>query len=187
VPIYEFYCESCNTVFSFFTSRIDTAASPACPRCGRPELPRKPSRFAGISKKSGAGPGGDDSEGDDPLAGLDDDRMAGAMESLAAEMEGMDESAEKDPKQMMRFLERFQQATGLEAGPKMEGMMARLAEGADDEEIEARMGGGEGEDDPHGEGPPPGADDDFSDFFRKKKEAAASRRRPRVDDTLYFL
>jgi putative FmdB family regulatory protein len=190
VPIYEFYCESCNTVFSFFTPRIDTAAAPACPRCGRPELPRKPSRFAGISKRTpgeGGGAGGDDFDADDPLAGLDDDRMAGAMESLAAEMEGMDESAEKDPKQMVRFLERFQQATGLEAGPKMEEMMARLAEGADVDELEEKMGGGEGGEDPYGEGPPGAADDDFSDFFRRKKEPAASRRRPRVDDTLYFL
>ena len=187
MPIYEFYCETCNTVFSFFSARIDTAAAPACPRCGRPELPRKPSRFAGISKKSEGAPGGDDFEGDDPLAGLDDDRMAGAMESLAAEMEGLDESAEKDPKQMMRFLERFQQATGLEAGPKMEEMMARLAEGADVDELESSLGGGEGEEDPYGEGPPPGGDDDFSDFFRKKKEAGPSRRRPRIDETLYFL
>ena len=189
MPIYEFYCESCNTVFSFFTSRIDTTAAPACPRCGRPELPRKPSRFAGISKKAeGAAGGGDDFDGDDPLAGLDDDRMAGAMESLAAEMEGMDESVEKDPKQMARFLERFQQATGLEAGPKMEEMMARLAEGADVDELEASLGGdGGGEDDPYGEGPAGGGDDDFSDFFRKKREPALSRRRPKVDETLYFL
>jgi putative FmdB family regulatory protein len=187
VPIYEFYCESCNTVFSFFSSRIDTAARPACPRCGRPELPRKPSRFAGISRRAeGAGESGD-LEGDDPLAGLDEDRMAGAMESLAAEMEGLDESAEKDPRQMMRFLERFQQATGLAAGPKMEEMMARLAEGADVDELEASFGGGPGEEDPDGEGPAGGGEDDFADFFRKKKEPGAGRRRPRVDDTLYFL
>ena len=187
MPIYEFYCESCNTVFSFFTARIDTAAAPSCPRCGRPELPRKPSRFAGISKRAEGqgGAGGDDFDGDDPLAGLDDDRMAGAMESLAAEMEGMDDEARPDPKRMVRFLEKFQQATGLEAGPKMEEMMARLAEGADVDELESELGGGGG-DDPYGEGEG-GAEDDFSDFFRKKKDPVAPRRRPRVDDTLYFL
>jgi hypothetical protein len=86
----------------------------------------------------------------------------------------------------MRFLERFQQATGLEAGPKMEEMMARLAEGADVNELEESFGGGPGEEEPYGEGPAGGGDDDFADFFRKKKEPAA-RRRPRVDDTLYFL
>ena len=189
MPIYEFYCRACNTVFSFFSSRVDPGASPACPKCGAPELPRKPSRFAAISKSgSGAEGGGEDIDGDDPLAGLDDDRMAGVMESLASEMEGMDEAAEKDPKQMIRFLERFQQATGLEAGPKMEEMMARLSEGADIDELEAELGGGEaGAGDPYGEGPGDPGDDDFSDFFRRKRAAAAARNRPRIDETLYFL
>lgn len=191
MPIYEFYCAACNTVFSFFSSRIDPGARPACPKCGAPELPRKPSRFASISKKE-AGGGGDDADGDDPLAGLDDDRMAGVMESLASEMEGMDETAEKDPKQMIRFLEKFQQATGLEAGPKMQEMMARLAEGADVDQLEAELGGGGSDagDDPYGEGgggDGMGGDDDFSDYFRKKRAAAAARNRPRVDETLYFL
>lgn len=185
MPIYEFYCESCNTVFSFFSSRIATDASPACPRCGRPELPRKPSRFAGISKRSGEGPeGAADSDADDPLAGLDEDRMAGAMESLAAEMEGLDEAAEKDPRQMIRFLERFQQATGLEPGPKMEEMMARLAEGRDVDELEAEFGGEDGAGEEGEDGP--SADDDFADFFRRKRPAS-ERKRPRIDETLYFL
>jgi putative FmdB family regulatory protein len=185
VPIYEFYCEDCNTVFSFFSSRIDASARPNCPKCGRPELPRRPSRFASISKRTGEGAGADDFDADDPLAGLDEDRMAGAMESLAAEMEGLDDSADQDPKQMMRFLERFQQVTGLEAGPKMEEMMARLAEGKDVDELEAQFGGAEAGDE--GPGESGAGDDDFSDFFRKKRQAAAARRRPLVDDTLYFL
>lgn len=183
MPIYEFYCESCNTVYSFFSSRIDPSASPACPRCGRPEMPRKPSRFASITKKAGEpGAGGDAFDADDPLSGLDEDRMAGAMESLAAEMEGMDDSAQQDPKQLSRFLERFQQATGLEAGPKMQEMMARLAEGADVDELEAELSG-EG---PEDGGESGGEGDDFSDFFRKKRQAAA-RAKPRIDETLYFL
>ena len=129
-------------------------------------------------------------EGDDndPLAGLDEDRMAGVMDSLAAEMEGMDDSAQQDPKQLARFLARFQEATGLEAGPKMEEMMARLAEGADMDELEAEMGGAgpEGEGGEFGEGG--GGDaDDFSDFFRAKRAAAARRKAPRVDETLHFL
>jgi putative FmdB family regulatory protein len=184
VPIYEFYCEDCNTVFNFFSSKVDPAVRPACPRCGKPELPRKPSRFSTGKKAGPSGAQGvDEAEAEDPLAGLDEERMAGAMESLASEMAGMDDD-HQDPKQMIRFLERFQQATGLEAGPKMQEMMARLAEGADVDELEAELGSG-GDDDPDGEGG--GAVDDFSDFFRRPKEAAASRRRPRVDETLYFL
>ncbi|MEZ5312265.1 MAG: hypothetical protein R2862_00750 [Thermoanaerobaculia bacterium] len=44
VPIYEFYCRACNTVFSFFSSRVDPGVRPACQSYGAPELPRKPSR-----------------------------------------------------------------------------------------------------------------------------------------------
>ena len=47
MPIYEFYCPDCHTVFSFFSSAVDTAASPACPRCSRPGLGRRPSRLDG--------------------------------------------------------------------------------------------------------------------------------------------
>ena len=188
MPIYEFYCPDCHTVFSFFSSRIDTAVSPACPQCGRPELARKPSRFAAIS---GAKPGGAEAEmdgdADDPLAGLDEERMAGVMDSLAAEMEGMGDSAEQDPKQLARFLARFQEATGLEAGPKMEEMMARLAEGADMDELEAEMGGSGAPEMGDGEFSPSGEPDDFSDYFRKKRAAAERRRAPRVDETLHFL
>lgn len=191
MPIYEFYCPDCHTVFSFFSSRIDTSARPACPQCGKPELARKPSRFAALSAAKSGGAGADaEGDTDDPFAGLDEERMAGVMDSLAAEMEGMDDSAQQDPKQLARFLARFQEATGLEAGPKMEEMMARLAEGADMDELEAQMGGA------GGAGPEGGSEygeegggepDDFSDFFRAKRAAAARRKAPRVDETLHFL
>ncbi len=187
MPIYEFYCPDCHTVFSFFSSRIDTAVRPACPQCGKPDLERKPSRFAALSgAKPGAG-GEMEGDADDPLAGLDEERMAGVMDSLAAEMEGMDDSAQQDPQQLARFLARFQEATGLEAGPKMEEMMARLKEGADMDELEAEMGGAApesgGEYGEAGGGEP----DDFSDFFRAKRAAAARRKAPRIDETLHFL
>jgi len=189
MPIYEFYCPDCHTVFSFFSSRIDTAVRPACPQCGKLELARKPSRFAALSAAKPGGAGGEmEGDADDPLAGLDEERMAGVMDSLAAEMEGMDDSAQQDPKQLARFLTRFQEATGLEAGPKMEEMMARLAEGADMDELEAELGGAgpEGEGGEFGDSGG-GEPDDFSDFFRAKRAAAARRKAPRVDETLHFL
>ncbi len=198
MPIYEHYCPDCHTVFSFFSSRIDTSLKPACPQCGRPELERKPSRFAALKGAKAGCPGGAGGDGadfdeNDPLAGLDEERMSGVMDSLAAEMEGMDDSAQQDPKQLAQFLTRFQEATGLEAGPKMEEMLARLKEGADMDELEAEMGGGgpEGEADGYGgpgdSGGPGGHPDDFSDYFRAKRAAAARRKAPRVDETLHFL
>jgi putative FmdB family regulatory protein len=57
VPIYEFYCSDCHTVFNFFAKRVNTEKRPACPRCGRAKLERKLSRFAvskGLSEESNA-------------------------------------------------------------------------------------------------------------------------------------
>ncbi|MDP2840477.1 MAG: zinc ribbon domain-containing protein, partial [Syntrophales bacterium] len=36
MPIYEFYCEPCQTVLSFFSRGVNTARIPACPGCRRP-------------------------------------------------------------------------------------------------------------------------------------------------------
>jgi putative FmdB family regulatory protein len=174
MPIYEFYCPDCHTVYSFFSAAVNTEARPDCPKCGRKALARRPSRFATV-KLSGA----DDTEADadDPFAGVDEERMERAMEALGAEFEGMDENAEPDPREMSRMLRRFSEITGLEAGPKLREMLARLERGEDPESLEDELGGGEGDD-----------EEDLSEFFALKKKLAGARSpRPRVDETLYFL
>ena len=169
MPIYEFYCPDCHTVFNFFSARIDTAARPDCPRCERRELERKPSRFATLKSRA-------DEEGEDDLPpgleGLDEAKIEGAMESLMREMDGMEH--EEDPRAMGRMMRRFSELSGLEMGDRMEEMIQRMEAGEDPENLEEEMG-----DDLEGES--------FDDFFKLKKAAAARRRRPRVDDDLYFL
>ena len=180
MPIYEFYCPDCNTLFSFYSALVAPDAKPSCPRCGRTGLGRRPSRFATLrAGLTASDEGGDDS----PIPGLDDARMESAMETLAQEMETMGESAEEDPRQMARFFRRFGEMTGLEMGPRMEDMVRRLEAGDDPESFEDEMGAG-GEDGEEGEG---GPGEDFEDFFRLKKKLLAARRKPKVDETLYFL
>jgi putative FmdB family regulatory protein len=172
MPIYEFYCPDCHTVYSFFSAGVDTAARPDCPKCGRKALARRPSRFATLSAGRA-----EESEGDadDPFAGVDEERMERAMEALGAEFEGMDENAEPDPRQMSHLLRRFSEVTGLEAGPKLRDMLDRLERGEDPEALEEAMGGDEG-------------DEDLSEFFALKKRLAGARgARPKVDETLHFL
>ena len=179
VPIYEFYCPDCNTLFNFFSAQVDTRARPACPRCGKPELDRRPARFATLRATAGTRGEEGDEEGDEgpsPFAGLDESRMEGAMESLAREMEGLSDEQAEDPRQLARFFRRFGEMSGLEPGPRLEEMLRRLDSGEDPEALEGEMG--EGLDDEEG----------FSEFFQLKKQAQARRsRRPRVDETLYFL
>ena len=180
MPIYEFFCPDCHTVYSFFSSTVRTGASPACPKCGRQDLGRRPSRFAAIRRTSEKGGGEGDADGGDTLAGVDDQRLEGALESLAGEMESMGEGGEDDPRQMARFFRRFGELAGLEAGPKMEDMIRRLEAGEDPESLE-ELGESEGGDDEGGQG------GGLEDYFQAKKKLLAARRRPRVDDTLYFF
>ncbi len=169
MPIYEFYCPDCHTVFSFFSAAVDTAASPACPRCQRPRLGRKPSSFAMLRKTAERG-------GEEPgeLPDLDDEKMAGAMEAALA---GMPEGAEEDPRQMARLLRQFGAAAGMELGPRMEEMVARLEAGEDPEALESELDDGEADD---GEG-------SLADFFQARRASRARRTKPRVDRELYFL
>lgn len=165
MPIYEFYCTDCHTVFSFFTSSPHNQRQPACPRCQRPDLERKPSSFATLKHRDEGAEG-------DGFEGLDESKLEGAMGTLMGEMESVDEN---DPKAMSRMMRRFGELSGLEMGGRMEEMMQRLEAGEDPESLEHEM-----ETDPGGE------DESFDDFFRLKK-VVQTRRKPRVDEELYFL
>ncbi len=167
MPIYEFYCRTCHVVYNFFSARIDTTAKPQCPRCDRPDLERKPSRFATLKQQP-------DAEGEEaPMAGFDESKIEGAMESLMGEMGSLEE--DDDPRAMGRMMRRFGELSGLEMGDRMEEIVGRMEAGEDPESLEKEMGNEmEGE--------------DISDFFKLKQAAARARKRhPRVDDELYFL
>lgn len=129
MPIYEFYCADCHTVFNFLARSVNTERRPACPRCRRPELERQVSLFA-ISKNRS-----EPAEGD--LPDLDDEKMERAMEALAGEIDGVDED---DPRQMARVLRKLYGATGLDLGPGMEEAIRRMEAGEDPDAIEEQMG-----------------------------------------------
>ena len=33
MPIYEFYCRKCNTIYNFFSRSVNTEKIPFCPKC----------------------------------------------------------------------------------------------------------------------------------------------------------
>ncbi|GAB4342386.1 MAG: zinc ribbon domain-containing protein [Desulfobulbaceae bacterium] len=164
MPIYEFYCPDCNTLFNFFSRRINTETRPDCPRCGRKELERRMSVFATIGKAK-------EKEGDDPLAGLDEAKMERAFEGLLREADNINED---DPRQMAALMRKFSDKTGLSLGAKMEEALARLEAGEDPDAIEQEMG-----DLLDGEEP-------FS-LEEMKKKVASGPRPPARDDKLYEL
>ncbi len=131
MPIYEFYCDDCHTVYSFLSRTINTTKRPECPRCGRPKLERRVSRFA-ISKGQSKAP-----ESDRLPPDLDESKIEQAMEQLAGEAEGIDEN---DPRQMARMMRKLYEGAGLHMGEKMEEAARRLEGGEDPEKIEEEMG-----------------------------------------------
>jgi putative FmdB family regulatory protein len=146
MPIYEFLCPSCNTVFSFHSFKVDTEKVPACPRCGGTGMRRMPSRF-GIASTGGK-KSGEPAEGPGAEPDLDDPRVEREMMRLVSEMEGMDEN---DPRQMARVVRKMAEITGEPVTPAMEEMIRRLEAGEDPEEVEEELGdaleeemGGEG-------------------------------------------
>jgi putative FmdB family regulatory protein len=132
MPIYEFYCRACNRIFSFFSKRIDTDSRPACPACGKKKLSREVSAFASVGRHKGE----DSAAGDGDFA-MDEPRVEKAMETLAQEAAGLDES---NPRQAANLMRKFSDATGLKMGEGMEEAMRRLEAGEDPEAVEAEMG-----------------------------------------------
>ena len=140
MPIYEFYCSSCHTVFNFLSKRINTSGTPACPRCGKPTT-RKPSTFA-MSRtrpEPKGGEGGSPQGGDmmDPFANMDESQLESAMESLASEADGIDEN---DPRQAANVMRKLFDATGMPLGGGMQEALKRMESGEDPEKIEEDMG-----------------------------------------------
>ena len=162
MPIYEFYCRKCNTIYNFFSRSVNTEKIPFCPNCKKVRLQRQMSVFSKISAKK-------EEVGAEDLSGFDESKMEKALEMLARETGGIDEN---DPRQAAQLMRRLTDATGLALGPKMEEALQRMESGEDPEKIEAEMG------------------DDIGDdelFIMAKKAAGKKDRKPRVDEKLYDL
>jgi putative FmdB family regulatory protein len=166
MPIYEFLCQDCNTIFNFLSSRINTEKRPDCPKCGRKNLARQVSAFAVIGKAKE--PGGDN---DNPLAGLDETKMEHALEGLMREAEGMNED---DPRQMAQLMRKFSDKTGISLGEPMHEAIARMEAGEDPDEVEKDMGD------------LLDADDAFT-LEGLKKKIRSGPKQPVRDETLYQL
>ena len=167
MPIYEFYCPDCHTLFSFLAQSATNRRRPDCPRCGHEKLSRRPSRFAFVS--GGSEDAGDDD--DEVFAGLDESRLEGAMEALAGDLERMGDA--EDPRAMGQLFRKFSDLTGLQLGDRMQDALERMERGEDLDEIEDQLGGED--------------EDDLADLFQIKKRLLGRAARPAVDDEIYFL
>jgi len=165
MPIYEFYCHKCNTVYNFFSKTVNTQKTPNCPKCRRIKLKRQMSIFAKIKS------GGEEGVEEAGMPPIDEAAMEKAMSMLAGEADHINED---DPRQAANLMRKLTEATGMNLGPAMEEALRRMEKGEDPEQIEAEMG-----DLLEGEEP-------FL-FDGSKGKKGAGKARPRVDETLYDL
>lgn len=163
MPIYEFYCNDCHTIFNFFSRTINTTKKPKCPQCKTRTLTREISLFAigGRAKE-------DDSLDDLPI---DESKMEQAMQVLAREADHIDGD---DPRQAAKLMQKLTDMTGLELGSGMQEALQRMKDGEDPDEIEAQMGD---------------LLEDEEPFLLSTKKGKSDRRRlpPKRDETLYDL
>ncbi len=164
MPIYEFYCSHCNTVYSFFSKAINTKKVPSCPKCPNGKLSRQVSLFSisGRTPESGAF--------DD--AGFDEAKMEKALAVLGNQAEKIDE---KDPRQAADLMRKLTDMTGTKLGGGMEEALARLEKGGDPDAIEAELG--------------PALESEEPFLFPSKRGGTSrgSVQAPNRDDTLYDL
>jgi len=164
MPIYEFYCHQCNTIFNFFSKTINTRKRPTCPRCKQVKLTRQMSAFATTGRATE-----DESMADLPF---DERTMEKAMGMLASQAETMDEN---DPRQAADLVRKLTDMTGMQLGPGMQEALNRMESGEDPDKIEAEMGDLLEEEDP------------FTLAAKKGRPTTAKKPAPERDDTLYDL
>ena len=164
MPIYEFYCKKCNTIYSFFSKSVNTTKTPACPKCKTVSLSRQMSLFAAITGNL------KDDSGNDPLSGMDEAKMEKAIMQLAAEAEKIQDD---DPRAAAQLMRKLSDTAGMKLGDGFQEALHRLEKGEDPDQIDEELGN------------LLSAEDLFSQKQTGKKHSL--RKPPRHDETLYDL
>jgi len=164
MPIYEFYCKDCNTIFNFFSRTVNTRKRPRCPKCKTRTLEKQISLVAFTGKATENG-------GLDDLT-FDEGKMEQAMQMLASEADKMNED---DPRQAANLMRKLSDMTGLKLGEGMDEALSRMEKGDDPEQVEAEMGDLLEDEEP------------FSLPEKKAKSTKTKRKEPLRDETLYDL
>jgi len=160
MPIYEFYCERCNTIYRFFSRKVNTEKIPDCPNCKDSRLTRRPSLFATVSrgKESEAG------------SEINEARIERVLSDIAKDAEGLNED---DPREAAHLMRRLTDAVGLKMSKGMEEVLDRLEKGENPERIEEEMGDILDEEEPF--------------TFEERQKRAGKASMPQIDETLYEL
>ena len=160
MPIYEFFCPDCNTIFNFYSPTVNTRKIPRCPQCQRRELERLLSTFATISGKN------ETRENEDIPLG--DAKMMEAVQMMEKEIQNVKED---DPQHMVSILRKLSKTLGIKINDRVEEAMLKMEAGADPEEVASEIA----------------EDLNPESFFEEKKLTGNQGKKIRYDETLYEL
>ncbi len=159
MPIYEFFCKQCNTIFNFFSKTVNTSKIPPCPLCNK-KLERRVSVFSFPTASK-------DEKGRLPIS---DEKLESMMGKLASEAERLNE---EDPRQAANLMKKFTEMTGIKLGDGMKEALKRMEAGEDPEKIEEEMGDIMADEEPF--------------LFDGETAGQSSKKQPKRDETLYDL
>ena len=126
MPLYEFYCQPCHTIFTFRSPRVDTVTLPPCPVCGA-RLRREVSAFAAIVRGAAA-----------PDTAADGDaavRMDEVLERMGERIQSLDDE-DADPREAVKVMKEMAAAGGLTFNAEVCEALARIEAGEDPEKID---------------------------------------------------
>ncbi len=169
MPIYEFYCRKCNTLYNFLSRKLQPDKRPKCPHCKTITLEKQLSLFAhtGRAKEESAA-------STEPDLPMDESKMERAMDALAREADGL---TEEDPRQAADLMRKFSKMTGMELGSGMQEALNRLEAGENPDQIEAELGDRLEKEDPF----------ILPEKEKKGKTKGQPRPAPRRDKTLHEM
>jgi len=130
MPIYEFYCEPCHTIYTFRSPRVDTRTVPACPVCGA-RLAREVSAFAHIVK-------GKNSDGNEDAESPSVQAMDQVIAKMGDRLQSLD-ADDADPSDAVRVMREMASAGGLTFNKDVQEAMARIEAGEDPEKIDEQF------------------------------------------------
>ncbi len=148
MPLYEFYCKPCHTIFTFRSQRVDTVTTPPCPICKQP-LRREVSRFAHIIKEAVP-----ESNATNETSAINQhgERLAEAAERLGTRLQAL-ENEDADPREAVKVMRDMAEASGLRFNAEVREAMARIEAGADPESIDEEFAAAFESDNPFEETP----------------------------------
>ena len=135
MPIYEFYCPPCHTVYSFFARSTSSNAVPKCPKCGAKKLEKQISRFAiskGLSEPSRAE--------NDPFENMNEGQMDKLMTEMSATFGEDGQGGSENPQQMAQMMRKIFDTSGIQPTVAMLEAMRRMEAGEDPDKIDEEMG-----------------------------------------------